>query len=151
MRRDPARQPGRLPHARSGRVLVVDDNVDAARSLARILSKLGDEVQIAYDGIEAVDAADRWHPEVILMDVAMPRMNGYDATRQIRERPWGWQPVIVALTGWGLESDRDKSREAGCDGHLVKPVGLVELEATSTTSSPAAKFRHPAAERRGQD
>jgi CheY-like chemotaxis protein len=126
----PHRQPGRVPHPRSGRVLVVDDNVDAARSMARVLTMLGNEVQTAHDGVEAVQAAERWHPEVILMDVAMPRMNGYDATRHIRERPWGDEPVIVALTGWGLESDRERSRDAGCDGHLVKPVGLVDLEAT---------------------
>jgi CheY-like chemotaxis protein len=62
------------------------------------------------------------------MDVGMPRLNGYDATRQIRERPWGRAPVIVALTGWGQEADRARSRAAGCDAHLVKPVDAAELE-----------------------
>lgn len=117
------------PHIRTARILVVDDNVDAARTMARVLTLLGNEVQTAHDGVEALEAAEAQHPDVILMDIAMPRMNGYDATRQIRERPWGTEPVIVALTGWGLEGDRERSREAGCDGHLVKPVELGDLEA----------------------
>jgi PAS domain S-box-containing protein len=117
-----------LPHARSGRMLVADDNADAAASLARVLAMLGCEVRTAGDGIEAVELARDFAPDVVLMDVAMPRMNGYEATRRIRDLPGGDRIVIVALTGWGLETDRERSREAGCDGHLVKPVGLLELE-----------------------
>ena len=79
-------------------------------------------------------ASRRWRPpsefrpEVILMDVGMPRLNGYEATRRIREQPWGQSIIIIALTGWGQEGDRVQSREAGCDGHLVKPVDIRDLE-----------------------
>lgn len=110
------------------RILVVDDNRDGASSLAEMLRLLGNEVRTAHDGIEAVEQAERFRPEVILMDVGMPRLNGLDATRLIREQPWGKAVIVVALTGWGQEGDRKRSREAGCDGHLVKPVGLAELE-----------------------
>jgi CheY-like chemotaxis protein len=110
------------------KILVVDDNRDSADSMARLLSVLGNEVRTAHDGIEAVDAAEEFRPEVILMDVGMPRLNGYGATRRIRERPWGRSVIIIALTGWGQEGDRIQSREAGCDGHLVKPVSLADLD-----------------------
>ena len=119
-----------VPHARSGRILVADDNQDAATSLARVLTLLGNEVRTARDGLEAIALVESFAPEIVLMDVAMPRMNGYDATRRIRALPNGRDIIIVALTGWGLEADRERSREAGCDGHLVKPVGLLELEST---------------------
>jgi len=120
------------------RILVVDDNRDAAASLASVLGLLGDEVRVAHDGIEAIEAAARFRPDVILMDVGMPRMNGYDATRRIRAQPGGGTPVIVALTGWGQERDRVLSSEAGCDAHLVKPVNLDELqELLSRRSVPA--------------
>jgi PAS domain S-box-containing protein len=110
------------------RVLVVDDNRDSAVSMAMMLRLTGNEVSTAHDGIEAVDAAERIRPQVILMDVGMPRLNGYDATRRIREQPWGGDIVIIALTGWGQKDDRLRSRKAGCDGHLVKPVDLADLE-----------------------
>ena len=119
-----------VPHARSGRILVADDNQDAATSLARVLTLLGNEVRTARDGLEAIALVESFAPEIVLMDVAMPRMNGYDATRRIRALSNGRDIIIVALTGWGLEADRERSREAGCDGHLVKPVGLLELEST---------------------
>jgi PAS domain S-box-containing protein len=115
--------------ARAGRrVLVVDDNRDGAESMAEMLRLLGDEVRTAHDGEEAVTEAERFRPGVVLMDVGMPRLNGLDATRRIREQPWGKGITIVALTGWGQEGDRGRSREAGCDGHLVKPVDLSDLE-----------------------
>jgi PAS domain S-box-containing protein len=110
------------------RVLVVDDNHDGANSLAMMLRLLGDDVRIAHDGVDAVEAAGRFRPQVILMDVGMPRLNGLDATRRIREQPWGRTITIIALTGWGQDGDRDRSRKAGCDGHLVKPVNLPDLE-----------------------
>ena len=119
-----------VPHARSGRILVADDNEDAAASLARVLTLLGNEVRTARDGLEVISMVEAFAPEIVLMDVAMPRMNGYEATRRLRALPGGEDLIIVALTGWGLEADRERSREAGCDGHLVKPVGLMELEAT---------------------
>jgi CheY-like chemotaxis protein len=110
----------------------VDDNRDSARSMARVLKLLGNSVRTAHDGIEALEAADEFRPEIILMDVGMPRLNGYEATRRIRERPWGRSVTIIALTGWGQDGDRLQSREAGCDGHLVKPVSLHDLETLLT-------------------
>ena len=110
------------------RILVVDDSRDSAISLARLLKLLGNEVHTAHDGVAAIEAANEFRPEIILMDVGMPRLNGYEATRCIREQPWGQSIVIVALTGWGLDADRKMSKEAGCDGHLVKPVSLPDLE-----------------------
>src|SRR5689334_2813302 len=93
-----------------------------------MLRLLGNEVRTANDGAEALEAAERFLPEVILMDVGMPRLNGLDATRCIRGQPWGREITIIALTGWGHENDRERSRAAGCDGHLVKPVNLPDLE-----------------------
>jgi PAS domain S-box-containing protein len=110
------------------RILVVDDNQDSARSMATVLKLRGNEVRTAHDGIEAVAAAEEFRPEVILMDVGMPRLNGYEATGRIRGQPWGRSVTIIALTGWGQEGDRVQSREAGCDGHLVKPVDFRDLE-----------------------
>ncbi len=110
------------------RILVVDDNRDSAISLARLLNLLGNEVHTAHDGVEAAEATAQFRPEIILMDVGMPRLNGYEATRRIREQPWGRSVIIIALTGWGQEGDRLLSSEAGCDGHLVKPVNLSDLE-----------------------
>ena len=89
---------------------------------------LGDEVHTAHDGIEAVEVAEQFRPQVILMDVGMPRLNGLDAARRIRAQEWGRRITIIALTGWGQDGDRARSREAGCDGHLVKPVSLPDLE-----------------------
>src|SRR5262249_54544565 len=100
------------------RILVVDDDRDSARSVARLLGLLGNAVRTAPDGLEAVKVAEESRPEVILMDVGMPRLNGYEATRRIREQPWGGGLIIIALTGWGQEGDRVESREAGCDRHL---------------------------------
>ncbi len=125
----PADSPRERPAAGAGRrILVVDDNEDSAHSMARVLKLLGNEVRTAHDGVEAVEAAAEFGPEVILMDVGMPRLNGYEATRRIRGQPWGRSVVIIALTGWGQDGDRLLSREAGCDGHLVKPVYLPNLE-----------------------
>lgn len=110
------------------RILVVDDNEDSAASMATMLQLLGNEARVASDGVEAVELAEQFHPQVILMDLGMPRLNGYEATQRIREQPWGRDIVIIALTGWGQEVDRARSKEAGCDGHLVKPVDLSDLE-----------------------
>jgi PAS domain S-box-containing protein len=110
------------------RILVVDDNRDSAESMATLLDLLGNDVVTAHDGVEAVEAAERVRPDVVLMDVGMPRLNGYEATRRIREQPWGSDVTIIALTGWGQAGDRAQSRAAGCDGHLVKPVSLPDLE-----------------------
>ncbi|HEV7669737.1 MAG TPA: PAS domain S-box protein [Thermoanaerobaculia bacterium] len=110
------------------RILVVDDNRDSAASMAMMLKLLGNEVRTAYDGIEAVEVAEQFAPKAVLMDIGMPRLNGYEATRRIRGQPWGRDMAVIALTGWGQEMDRAKAKEAGCDGHLVKPVSLTDLE-----------------------
>jgi CheY-like chemotaxis protein len=107
---------------------VADDNLDSAATMSELLRVLGAEVRTANDGLEAVEVAEAFRPDAILMDVGMPRLDGRDATRRIRQAPWGGEIVIVALTGWGQESDRILTREAGCDGHLVKPVSLADLE-----------------------
>lgn len=115
-------------HVPGRRVLVVDDNQDSAASMALMLRLLGDDVCIAGDGVAAVELAKTFLPQIILMDIGMPRLNGLDATRQIREQPWGKGMFIIAVTGWGQEADRERSREAGCDGHLVKPINLADLQ-----------------------
>jgi CheY-like chemotaxis protein len=109
------------------RILVVDDNRDSARSLAMLLKLTGHETHTAYDGLEAVEAAEKFHPDVILLDIGLPKLNGYQACRCIREQPWSNGMVLVALTGWGQEEDRQKSKEAGFNGHLVKPVDYAAL------------------------
>ncbi|HUE16891.1 MAG TPA: ATP-binding protein, partial [Planctomycetaceae bacterium] len=126
-------RPADLPVGQNGatsgkRILVVDDNRDSAQSMGEMLSLLGHQVALAHDGLQAVERAGALRPDIILMDVGMPRLNGYEATRRIREHPWGQGVSIIALTGWGQESDRSLSKDAGCDGHLVKPVSLSELE-----------------------
>ncbi len=119
------------------RILVVDDNRDSAETLAMMLQLLNNEVRTAHDGLEAVEVAAAFRPNLILMDLGMPRLNGYDATRRIRAEPWGRSMTIVALTGWGQDSDRARSHEAGCNGHLVKPVNLAELEKLLAGRGPA--------------
>ncbi|HVJ82828.1 MAG TPA: PAS domain S-box protein [Planctomycetia bacterium] len=114
------------------RVLVVDDNRDGAESLALMLELLGDEVETAGDGLDAIERAELLRPQVIFMDVGMPRLDGLEATRRIRALPWSRDVKIVALTGWGQDSDRARSRAAGCDAHLVKPVSRADLERTLT-------------------
>jgi CheY-like chemotaxis protein len=107
---------------------VVDDNRDGAESLAMMLRIMGNKVQVAHDGPEAVRAAEALRPDVVLMDIGLPRLNGYDAARQIRAEGWGKGMVVVAVTGWGQPEDKRKSLEAGCDFHMVKPVNPAELE-----------------------
>lgn len=104
------------------RILIVDDNQDGANSLGLMLKIIGNETHIAYDGEEGVKIAEKLRPDVILFDIGLPKLNGYEACRRIREQSWGKQPVIIAVTGWGQEDDRRRSFEAGFDHHLVKPV-----------------------------
>ena len=127
----PARIPAGERRDSSGskrRILVVDDNLDSAESMTMMLQLLENEVRTAHDGLTAVELAEQFRPQVILMDIGMPNLNGYEATQRIREQPWGHGVVIIALTGWGQEEDRTRSKEAGCDGHMVKPVNLPDLE-----------------------
>jgi CheY-like chemotaxis protein len=115
------------------RILVVDDNADAALSLAKLLTRLyGKEVRVAHDGPEALTAVEEFEPEVVLLDIGMPGMDGYEVARQLRRRPAFAGTMLVALTGWGQESDRQESREAGFDRHLVKPVNPEEIRALMT-------------------
>lgn len=116
------------PTAVRRRILVVDDNQDSATSMAMMLEIMGNEVRTAHDGLEAIKAAEAFRPQAILMDVGMPRLNGYEAARRIREQPWGRSMIIIALTGWGQDADRRQSKDAGCNGHLVKPASLPDLE-----------------------
>ncbi len=112
------------------RILVTDDNLDSAESLGMFLDLLGHEVSTANDGLQALELAERFRPEVILLDIGMPKLNGYEACRRIRETPWGKNAVLIAMTGWGQAEDKRRSLEAGFDHHLVKPVdpgALVKL------------------------
>jgi len=104
------------------RILVADDNTDAAASLAVLLRLEGHEVQTAVDGLQAIDLAERMRPDVIFLDVGMPRLGGIEAARRIRSQPWGSGTRIVALTGWGQEADSRVIRAGGIDLHLLKPV-----------------------------
>jgi len=110
------------------RVLVVDDNKDSADSLSMMLRITGMEVRTAYDGLEAVAAAAAFNPDVVFLDIGLPKLNGYEAARRIREQPWGKDMVLVAVTGWGQEVDRRRSQEAGFNAHMVKPVDPAALQ-----------------------
>jgi PAS domain S-box-containing protein len=111
-----------LPASTSRRVLIVDDNEDGAASLAMLLRADGHAVSVAHDGAGATEAVAAFKPDVILLDIGLPGMNGYETCRAIRARPGGERIVIAALTGWGQDDDHRRSREAGFDAHLVKPV-----------------------------
>lgn len=106
----------------SMKVLVVDDNRDAASTLSRLIEMVGHEVRTAFDGIEALAQAARFLPDVVLLDLGMPRMDGFEACRQMRAQPWGAKMAVIAVTGWGIEPVRLKTKGAGFDHHLVKPV-----------------------------
>jgi len=109
------------------RILLADDNADALESLATVLRLRGHEVFSASDGAIALEAASRHVPEVALLDIGMPLLDGYEVARRIRAQEWGKAMTLVALTGWGQDADRRRSREAGFDTHLVKPLDLDQL------------------------
>jgi PAS domain S-box-containing protein len=111
----------------SSRVLVVDDNLDTASGLAKLFKLLGHDVAIAHDGVSAVELARTHKPEVILLDIGLPKMNGYEVVRQLRQEPCCKTALIIAISGYGQEEDQRKSREAGFDHHLVKPVDFDAL------------------------
>ena len=113
--------------ATARRILVVDDNRDSTESLTMLLQLTGHQTHAAYDGLEAVAAAATFRPDVILLDIGLPKLNGYEACRRIRGLPWSKGMMLVALTGWGGDEDREKSRDAGFDTHMVKPVDFVAL------------------------
>ena len=108
-------------------ILVVDDNADAADMIAIILGKLGHEVRVAHNGAQALEVGEHMRPDIVLMDLGMPIMDGRTACRHMRLTPWGRAATIIALTGWGQEEDRRKSEEAGFNDHLVKPISMGAL------------------------
>jgi CheY-like chemotaxis protein len=118
----------RRNHTITRRVLVADDNRDAAESMGMLLRLMGNEVRTVHDGVEAVEEAETFQPDVILLDIGMPRLNGYDAARQIRGQDWSAGTMLVALTGWGQEDDKRRATEAGFDRHFTKPVNPADLE-----------------------
>jgi CheY-like chemotaxis protein/nitrogen-specific signal transduction histidine kinase len=120
------------------RVLVVDDSVDAADSLAMLLAFEGHETHKAHDGADAVRSAERLRPDIVLMDIGLPILNGYEACRRIRSQAWGMHITMVAITGWGQEDDREQSNAAGFDLHLVKPVDHDELLRIVRSARPRA-------------
>jgi PAS domain S-box-containing protein len=123
----PATAP-RGPALPKRRILVVDDNVDVATSLAMLLRMSGQEVLVVHDGLSALTAAESHRPDVVVLDLGMPGMDGYDVARRLRRMPETQKVLLVALTGWGQDEDRRRSAEAGFDHHLVKPVGFGVLE-----------------------
>jgi PAS domain S-box-containing protein len=128
-----------LSSARKRRVLVVDDNRDAADTLAMMLAIMGHETRTSYDGLEAVQAAADFRPGVVLLDIGLPKMNGYEAARHLRQQPWGKGMVLIALTGWGQEEDKRRALEAGFDHHLTKPVEAGVLERLLAIIQPVAQ------------
>ncbi|HEU4531014.1 MAG TPA: response regulator [Steroidobacteraceae bacterium] len=109
------------------RILIVDDNIDSAQSLAMLLGMSGYETHTAHDGVEAVRSAEQSLPAAVLLDIGLPGQNGYEACRRIRQQPWGKHMVLIALTGWGQDADREQAEQAGFDTHIVKPVDFEAL------------------------
>jgi signal transduction histidine kinase len=124
----PAEAPVRQP-ATQRRILIVDDNRDAADTMAMMLRLDGGIVETAHDGPQALQAAEQFRPDMVLLDIGIPGMNGYEVARRIRAQPWGVGMVLIAQTGWGQEEDRRRTREAGFDEHLTKPVDHARLVA----------------------
>jgi PAS domain S-box-containing protein len=113
------------PHPQAAeprRVLVADDFPESAQLLARLLEQDGNDVRVALDGLEAIEIAEKFQPDVALLDIAMPKVNGYEAAIKIRQQSWGKNIILIALTGWGQQQDRRRTKEAGFDVHLTKPV-----------------------------
>ncbi|WP_332813941.1 hybrid sensor histidine kinase/response regulator [Ramlibacter sp.] len=147
---EPVADPGRADDAlaqapKRERVLIVDDNRDAADILAEVLRLMGDEVGTAYDGVEGLAQAEAFRPEVVILDLGMPRLDGYGTCRALRATEWGRKMIVVALTGWGQPADLQRAAEAGFDGHLVKPVApevlvrtIEELRAKRAAEAAAA-------------
>ncbi len=113
--------------SKTRRILVVDDNIDSAESLTLLLGMFGHEVRMVHDGLTAVDTAASFRPDVVLLDIGLPGLNGYEAAQRIKSEDWAKDIVLIALTGWGQEDDRRRSKEAGFNYHLVKPVDPVDL------------------------
>jgi CheY-like chemotaxis protein len=112
-----------VPH----RILIADDNADSAESMGMLLRLMGNDVRIASDGLEAVEQAAAFQPEIVLMDIGMPRLDGYEAARRIRNQAWSRDTLLVAVTGWGPSDDSDEATAAGFDCHFTKPLDPAEL------------------------
>jgi signal transduction histidine kinase len=121
-----AREPQGVRGARA-RILVADDNRDAADSLALMLGLEGHDVRMVYNGVDALALAEHFRPQIVLLDIGMPMLDGYQTARRLREQAWGRSVLLVALTGWGQEADRGQARDAGFDWHLLKPVDPRDL------------------------
>jgi DNA-binding response OmpR family regulator len=111
------------------RILVVDDNHDSALSMAMMLTMMGHETRTAHDGEMAVTTAETFQPEVVLLDIGLPKLNGYEVAQRIRESEWGRGMFLIAVTGWGQDEDRARSAEVGLNMHMVKPVEPAALQA----------------------
>ena len=119
------------------RILIVDDRLECARTLGRVVTMLGHDARTARDGVEGVEAASEFRPDVVLMDIGLPGMDGYEAARHLRDQPWGEGITLVALTAFGRGIDGRRFEEAGFDHHLAKPVdvdALVTLVGRSPSS-----------------
>jgi CheY-like chemotaxis protein len=131
---------GKFPVAKSQprRILVVDDNADSANSLSILLSFDGHETQTAYTAADALQAIESFRPDVVLLDIGLPRMDGYEVASRVRQLPHGRSICLIAVTGYGQPDDRDRTRDAGFDAHLVKPIDLDALERALLQRAPAA-------------
>jgi CheY-like chemotaxis protein len=116
------------PPRHRSRILLADDNHDAVDSLALVLKMAGYEVYPTHSGLEALDVGARMRPDVFILDIGMPEISGYELASRIRQKPWGGNALLIALTGWGQLQDQERSREAGFDHHLTKPVDPDQLE-----------------------
>jgi CheY-like chemotaxis protein len=110
------------------KILVVDDNPDSALSMAMMLSIMGHDTRTAHDGESAIVTAETFLPEVVLLDIGLPKLNGYEVAQRIREQAWGTSMFLIAVTGWGQDEDRQRSAEVGLNVHMVKPVEPAALE-----------------------
>jgi len=120
------------------RVLVADDLRDSADSLGLLIELMGHAVEVAYDGEEALRVAEQFRPDVVLLDLGMPKLDGFEVCRGIRTAPWGASVRLVAQSGWGQDDDRRRTAEAGFDHHIVKPIDPEALEVLMQTLAPAA-------------
>jgi two-component system, chemotaxis family, CheB/CheR fusion protein len=125
--RSPAPESRSSESSANHRTLIIDDNEDGAQSLAMLLELSGHQTKMAHDGLQGLEIAAEFRPDVVLLDIGLPRLNGYEVGRRIRAQPWGKGMLLLAMTGWGQEEDRNRSREAGFDAHIVKPVDHDEL------------------------
>ena len=125
------------------RVLVADDNQDAADSLAMILEMAGHDVCVVHDGLTALSVAKTFRPDTVLLDIGMPKLNGYEVARALRQEPWGADITLIALTGWGQESDRQRAMDAGFDRHLTKPVDPDALQSLMGSHQEEQKVKLP--------